>query len=74
MDIYDGAPWTEEDVEDLKAAIGHRRSVEEAAEFLCRSGSVADVEQKCREPGLAPHPPWKRPGSGYRARTKKGPA
>jgi hypothetical protein len=54
MDIYDGAPWTEEDVEDLKAAIDHGRSVEEAAEFLCRSGSVADVAQKCRELGYWP--------------------
>jgi hypothetical protein len=73
MDIYYGAPWTEEDVEDLKAAIGHGRSVEEAAEFLCRSGSVADVEQKCREPGLAPY----RHGNGPARSTgshKKGPA
>jgi hypothetical protein len=23
MDIYDGAPWTEMDIEDLKAAVEH---------------------------------------------------
>jgi hypothetical protein len=37
MDIYDGAPWTEMDIDDLKAAIEAGRSIEEAAEFLCRA-------------------------------------
>jgi hypothetical protein len=35
MDIYDGADWTEMDIDDLKAAIESRaldRSIEEAAE------------------------------------------
>jgi hypothetical protein len=26
-DIYDGAPWTEMDIDDLKAAIEHGRSI-----------------------------------------------
>jgi hypothetical protein len=43
MDIYDGAEWTEMDIEDLKAAIEHGRSIEEAAEFLCRADRVDDV-------------------------------
>jgi hypothetical protein len=47
MDIYDGADWTEMDIEDLKAAIETGRSIEEAAQFLCRADSVDDVARKC---------------------------
>jgi methylase of polypeptide subunit release factors len=54
MDIYDGAAWTEMDIEDLKAAIEAGRSIEEAAQFLCRSNSVVDVARKCEELGLKP--------------------
>jgi hypothetical protein len=53
MDIYDGAEWTEMDVEDLIAEVEHGRSIEEAAQFLCRSDSVDDVRCKARELGLA---------------------
>jgi hypothetical protein len=53
MDIYDGAEWTEMDIDYLKAAIASGSSVEEAAQFLCRAHSVEDVRQKCRELGLA---------------------
>jgi hypothetical protein len=52
MDIYDGAEWTEMDVEDLKAEIEHGRSIEEAAQFLCRADSIDDVELKANELGL----------------------
>ncbi|HEY0802498.1 MAG TPA: hypothetical protein VGD54_16790 [Steroidobacteraceae bacterium] len=52
MDIYDGADWTEMDIEDLKAAIEHSRSIEEMAAFLCRADSVDDVARKCEELGL----------------------
>jgi hypothetical protein len=48
MDIYDGAEWTEMDIEDLRAAIEHGRSIEEAAEFLCRADSVDDVVRSAR--------------------------
>jgi hypothetical protein len=54
MDIYDGADWTEMDIEDLKAAISHGSSIEETAEFLCRADSVDDVARKCEELGLKP--------------------
>ena len=54
MDIYDGADWTEIDIEDLTAAIEHGATVEVAAEFLCRAGSADDVARKCRELGLEP--------------------
>jgi hypothetical protein len=52
MDIYDGAEWTEMDVEDLKSAIEHGASIEEAAEFLCRAGSFEEVRQKVSELGV----------------------
>lgn len=39
MDIYDGADWTEMDIDDLKAEIEAGHSIEEAAQFLCRAGS-----------------------------------
>ena len=51
-DIYEGAEWTEMDLEDLKAAIEHSRSIDEIAEFLCRSAD--DVAHKCAELGLTP--------------------
>jgi len=49
MDIYDGAEWTDMDVEDLKAEIAHGRSMEEAAQFLCRADSVDEVPRKAKE-------------------------
>ena len=52
MDIYEGEPWTEMDIEDLKAEIEHGSTVEEAAQFLCRSDSIQDVQRKAREMGL----------------------
>ena len=32
--------WSEMDIDDLKAAIEHGSSIEEAAQFLCRADSV----------------------------------
>ena len=52
MNIYDGPEWTEMDIEELKAAFKHCRSIEEIAEFLGRSDNVNDVARKCEELGL----------------------
>jgi hypothetical protein len=52
MDIYDGEPWTEMDVEDLTAALQSGDTIEEAAQFLCRSGTVDEVRRKVEELGL----------------------
>jgi hypothetical protein len=57
MDIYDGADWTGMDIDDLKAAIEVGRSIEEAAQFLCR----ADGARKCEELGLRPKVRSRRP-------------
>jgi hypothetical protein len=39
-DIYDGAPWTEEDIEEIKNAIAHGSTIEDIAELICRSGGT----------------------------------
>jgi hypothetical protein len=44
-----GPKWT---FTILKAAIESGSSIEEAAEFLCRSGNIDAVERKARELGL----------------------
>jgi hypothetical protein len=54
MELYDGADWTEMDIDDLKATIETGSSIEEAAQFLCRADSVDDVARKCEELGLKP--------------------
>jgi hypothetical protein len=51
-DINDGAGWSEMDIADLKSAVAYGRSLEEVAEFLCRSGTPLDVDAKAKELGL----------------------
>jgi len=52
FDIYDGFPWTEMDIEDLTAALKHGDTIEDAANHLCRSGTVGEVRRKAEELGL----------------------
>ena len=52
MDIYDGADWTEMDIEDLRAAIEGGATIQETADLLCRADNVDDVARKCEELGL----------------------
>jgi hypothetical protein len=52
-DLHDGDPWSEMAVRDLRDALGQGDSIETAAEFLCRSGTVDDVRRKANEVGLA---------------------
>jgi hypothetical protein len=59
-DIYDGEPWSEMDIEDLKGAVAYGRSLEETSEFLCRSGTPFDVAAKAKELGLTWQPGVKR--------------
>jgi len=51
-DIYDGAPWTEQAIADLRQVLAHDHTIEEAAAYLCRSGTVGDVRRKAKELGL----------------------
>ena len=52
LDIYDGAEWTEADLEDLNAALACGSSIQKVATQLCRSGTVDDVRAKAEELGL----------------------
>jgi hypothetical protein len=52
IDANDGEPWSEMDVEDLKAALSSGSTIEEAAVHLCRSGTIPDVMAKATELGL----------------------
>jgi hypothetical protein len=52
MDIYDGAEWTDMDVEDFEAELECGRSITEAAEFLCRADSVEMSGAKRRNSSL----------------------
>ena len=51
-DLNDGEPWSEEDIRDLENHVRQGASLEETAEFLCRSGTVEAVAEKARELGL----------------------
>ena len=51
-DIYDGTPWSADDLADLRAAIGTGSTPKEAARHLCRAGTVDEVKRKAAELGL----------------------
>jgi hypothetical protein len=57
QDAADGNPWSEADMWDLRNCLKHGQSVEQAAQFLCRAGSVEDVRRKAEELGLLSGPP-----------------
>jgi len=52
QDWSDGKEWSAADVEDLSLALKDGGTVEGAAFFLCRDGSIEEVRQKARELGL----------------------
>ena len=51
-DRNDGKEWSAMDVEDLALALKDGGSIEGAAYFLCRAGTIEDVRQKAKEIGL----------------------
>jgi hypothetical protein len=53
IDIFDNEPWTEMDIAHLSAALGSGDTIEKAARFLLRSGTVDDVRRKAEELGLS---------------------
>jgi hypothetical protein len=65
-DIYDGAPWTEEDVAEIQNAVARGSTIEDIAELICRSGSIEDVERKAKELGLKPQLRKARPNAKTR--------
>ena len=52
QDWSDGQEWSAADIEDLSLALKDGGTVEAAAYFLCRDGSIEEVRQKARELGL----------------------
>jgi hypothetical protein len=52
-DIYDNAPWSETDIEDLKNHVAHGATLEETASCQCRAGTYEDVARKARELGIS---------------------
>jgi len=53
IDANDGEPWTDTDIEDLIEALKSGDTIEDAAEFLCRSGTIDEVRHKAEELGVA---------------------
>jgi hypothetical protein len=51
-DANDGKHWSEMDVRNLMASLRCGDTIEEAAEHLCRSGTVDEVRRKADELGL----------------------
>jgi hypothetical protein len=51
-DANDGKEWSDMDIEDLKLELENDGSIESAARFLCRQGTVEDVRRKAKELGL----------------------
>jgi hypothetical protein len=51
------------DTDDLESAIEHGSPIEEAAQFLCRTGSVEDVERQAEELRLKPKWPGYQPST-----------
>ena len=51
-DTYDRAPWTEMDIRYLMAALRSGNTIEDAAQLLCRSGTIHDVRRKAEQLGL----------------------
>jgi hypothetical protein len=52
QDLNDGKPWSEMDLLDLRNSLAYGRSIEEVADFLCRSRTVEEVKRKAEELGL----------------------
>lgn len=51
-DLNDGKLWSDMDVNDLRSAATYGRTLEETAEFLCRSSSLDDVAAKAKDIGV----------------------
>jgi hypothetical protein len=52
QDNKDGNEWSAADIEDLALALKDGGTVEGAAYFLCRAGTIEDVRHKAKELGL----------------------
>ena len=63
MDANSGEPWSETDIQDLRASLDFAtRSRTDAASMLCRDED--EVRQKAKELGLSASQPARRVGGG----------
>ncbi len=53
MDATSGEPWTEMDIQDLRASLDFGNTYADAASMLCRDED--EVRQKAKELGLVEH-------------------
>jgi hypothetical protein len=51
--MNDGKAWDAGEIADLENSLAYGNTIEEAAVFLCRSGTIDDVRRKADELGLA---------------------
>jgi len=65
-DLNDGKPWSEMDIEDLKDAISHGKTLKETMTFLCRS-DWKDVAAQAKKLGLT----WQRGGTRRKGKSAK---
>ena len=49
IDTNDGKEWSQMDIDDLRFNLENGGSVEEAAQMLCRAGTMEEVRQKAKE-------------------------
>ena len=54
MDANSGEPWSEMDIQDLRASLDFGNTLADAASMLCRD--LPEVRKKARELGLTEHP------------------
>jgi hypothetical protein len=52
QDRKDGKEWSAVDLDDLALALKDGGTVEGAAYFLCRGGTIGEVRRKAKELGL----------------------
>jgi hypothetical protein len=52
-DMNDGKAWDAGEIADLENSLAYGNTIEEAAVFLCRSGTIDDLRRKADELGLA---------------------
>jgi hypothetical protein len=52
QDRNDGKEWSAADLDDLALSLKDGGTIEGAAYFLCRGGTVDEVRQKAKELGL----------------------
>jgi hypothetical protein len=54
-DANDGKPWTQQDLEDLRASIDSGLTVSQTAAALSREGSIEDVLETAKRHGWKIH-------------------